>query len=641
MTDRSPGRARELDGRAQTRPESTADSPLSSNTDEPSPRALYLRLLRQVLPYWRGFALALLAMVLLAGTEPAMPALLERVVGGFENNDVSGIPLLALALVVLFMIRGIAAYGSAVALASVASKLVRDLRAAMFDKLLAMPMAEYDEQETGRLISKVTYDAQQVTEAATRVVTIIVRDSLAILGLLAWMLFIDWQLTLVAFITAPPVAFTVRYFSRRLRRASRGIQDTMGEVTHVAEEAVGGAKVIRAFGAQDYERERMSGVINRSRVLQVKFASAATANAPLAQFITAIALAVIIYIAAGRFSEGAITLASFVSFFTAMAMLFSPLKRLIGVNGHLQRGLAAAHSVFELIDRDSETDTGTKELGRATGQLSFEGVSFAYHPGRGAALEEVSLEVMAGETVALVGPSGSGKTTLANLIPRFYEPTSGQIRLDGVDLRELSLSSLRLQIALVSQEVVLFNDSIAANITYGNPNRYSPEAIEAAARAAHAHDFIIALPDGYATQAGERGSRLSGGQRQRIALARAFLKDAPILIMDEATSALDSVTEMHVREALADLSRNRTTLVIAHRLSTVENADRIAVMTAGRIVDIGQHHALLERNSLYAGLYHFQRSRVGPEPISAAETAGPHSELHVSDTGERDSQRRM
>ncbi len=581
----------------------------AANGQGPSGRHLYFRLLRHVVPYWRGFALAVGAMVLLAATEPAMPALLEQVVARFEERDVSTIPLLALAVVGLFMIRGIASYGSAIALASVASKLVRDLRAAMFDKLLAMPIGEYERQASGRLVSKLTYDAAQVTEAATQVVTIMVRDSLAILGLLAWMLFIDWQLTLVAFVTAPVVIVIVRYFSKRLRQASHGIQDAMGEVTHVAEEAVAGAKVIRSFGAQRHERTRMLDVINRARRLQVKFASAATGNAPLAQFITSIALAVIIYIAAGRFSEGAITLSSFVSFFTAMAMLFSPLKRIIGVNSHLQRGIAAAESVFELIDRDSEKNQGSEVLARANGGLQFEGVSFHYHEGRVAALDRIDLFVPAGQTLALVGPSGGGKTSFANLIPRFYEPSTGCIRLDGVDIASLTLESLRDQLALVGQDVVLFNDTIAANIAYGRPRTYSRQAIETAAEAAHALEFIEALPQGFDTPVGEKGSRLSGGQRQRIAIARAFLKDAPILIMDEATSSLDTITEMHVREALEALSVGRTTIIIAHRLSSVERADCIAVLAAGKIVDKGTHSELLARNNLYAGLYRFQLSR--------------------------------
>ena len=491
------------------RPARADTEPMSSG------RQLYFRLLRRVRPYWRGFAFAIGAMVVLAATEPALPALLERVVASFESHDVSDIPLLAIALVGLFMIRGIASYSSAVALASVASKLVRDLRAAMFDKLLSMPMGDYDRQTSGRLVSKVTFDAAQVTEASTHVVTIMVRDSLAIVGLLGWMFYIDGQLTLVAFITAPAVIIIVRYFSSRLRRASRGIQDTMGEVTHVAEEAIAGAKVIRAFGAQSYERARLLDVINRARRLQVKFASAATGNAPLAQFITSIALALIIYIAAGRFSEGAITLSSFVSFFTAMAMLFSPLKRIIGVNAHLQRGLAAAESVFGLIDEPSEPDPGTRTLDRATGQISFESVSFSYDNDRASALDCVSLEIGAGETIALVGASGSGKTTLANLIPRFYQPTAGVLRIDGVDAQELSLQSLRNQIALVSQEVVLFNDTAAANIAYGHLERYSRDAIEQAARAAHAWDFITELAEGLDAQVGEKGLRLSGGQRQR------------------------------------------------------------------------------------------------------------------------------
>ena len=559
-------------------------------------------------------------MVVLAATEPAIPALLQKVVAGFESRDVTAIPTLAFLLVLLFFVRGASAFGSAVALAAVAGKLVMGLRRQMFDKLLSLPARFYDEHNSGALISKITFDAAQVTEAATHVVTVLVRDSLAIIGLLALMAYLNWQLTLVALVAAPVVVLIVHFFSARLRRMSQALQDTMGEVTHVTEEIIEGRHVIRTFGAQPYEGNRFGDAVNRARKFQVKFAAAASGNAPIAQFVTALALAAILVIAADQFMAGAIDLASFVSFFTAMGMLFSPLKRLTGVNGRLQKGLAAAESVFALIDEPSEPDTGRRTIEKATGRIELDNVSFRYLSEATAALHEVDLFIEPGETVALVGPSGSGKSTLANLIPRFYQPSSGRLLLDGIDLKSLTLRSLRNQIALVSQEVVLFNDSVAANIAYGRPDEYSREAIEAAAVAAQAMSFIDELPDGIDTPIGQRGVRLSGGERQRLAVARAFLKNAPILILDEATSSLDSASERHLQEALERLREGRTTIIIAHRLYSVERADRIAVMANGRIVDTGTHERLLETNALYAGLHRFQFARQrSPDPMAEAK----------------------
>ena len=564
-------------------------------------RRLYLRLLREALVHWRIFAVALVAMVLVAATEPAIPIVLQHVVSSFETSDLDHTPLLGAALVLVFLVRGAATFGSATALASVGGRLAMDLRVRMFAKLMEVPIAFHDRHNSGALSSKLTYDATQVMQAATGAVVVLVRDTLAILGLMAWMLYLNWQLTLIAAAAAPLVSLVVRYLAARLRRMSRLLQATMGEVTHSSLEGIEGQKVIRSHGTQAFERERFRAIANRARRFQVKFTSATAANAPIAQLITACALAVILVVAARHFEAGRITLADFVSFFTAMGMLFPPLKRLTNVNGQLQTGIAAAESVYGLIDEDPEPGRGGRELGPVEGRVEFHGVSFRYSGEREGSLRDVDLLIEPGETVALVGASGAGKSTLASLLLRFYEPDTGTIRLDGIDIRELDVASLRRQIAFVGQDVVLFNDTVAANIAYGI-GAPSPETLTEAARNAHALSFIEALPQGFDTPIGERGDLLSGGQRQRLAIARAFYRDAPILILDEATSALDSSTEHSVQAAIDRLRARRTTLVIAHRLSTVMSAERIAVLDDGRLVDTGRHEALIERCPVYAEL---------------------------------------
>ena len=571
-------------------------------------KAIYLRLLRRVLPYWRTFALGTAMMIVLGLTEPAFPAILDMVVSSFEQRALDGAPLHAALFLGVFFIRGLSSFLSVFALESVAARLVLDLRQDMFDRLMRIPAPAYDNVASGSLISKVTFDAQQVTQAATHAVTVIVRDSVAVIGLLGWMLWIDWKLTLIALATAPIVIAVVVYFSRRLRRMSHGLQRTMGDVTHVLQESIEGHKVVKVFSGQEYERRRFTDAANRVRRFQVKFVAADAATAPIAQMITAIALAIILLLSASRFAGGALTISDFVSFFTAMALLFSPLKRLTRVNARIQKGIAAAASVFALIDASVEVDSGSVRIQRADGRLELDSITFRYHGEGRPVLDSVSITIEPGETVALVGPSGSGKTTIAGLIPRFYDPENGHVRLDGIDLRDLSLESLRANVALVSQDIVLFDDTVAANIAYGATAGAPHEAITAAARAAHALEFIDAMPHGLDTLIGERGVKLSGGQRQRLAIARAVLKDAPILILDEATSSLDSESERHIQEAVETLRAGRTTLVIAHRLSTIENADRIVVMDRGRIADAGTHAELIERNRLYAGLYRFQFS---------------------------------
>ena len=569
-------------------------------------KAVYLRLLRHVVPHRRVFALGIGAMIVLGLTEPAIPAILKKVVGGFEQQTLDAVPLHAALFLGLFFIRGLSSFLSVFALESVAARLVQDLRQEMFGRLMRIPAPAYDNVASGSLISKVTFDAQQVTDAATNAVTAIVRDSVAALGLLGWMLWIDWKLTFIALATAPAVIAVVVYFSRRLRRMSHGLQRTMGDVTHVLQESIEGHKVVKVFSGQAYETGRFADAANRVRRFQVKFSAAAAATAPIAQMITAVALAIILLLSAKRFASGAITISDFVSFFTAMALLFSPLKRLTSVNARVQKGIAAASSVFALIDAAVETDTGSIRMQRAGGRLELDTITFRYHGAERPVLDSVSITIEPGETVALVGPSGSGKTTIAGLIPRFYDPEVGNVRLDGVDLRDLTLESLRTNVALVSQDIVLFDDTVAANIAYGATADAPREAIADAARAAHAMEFIEAMPHGLDTLIGERGVKLSGGQRQRLAIARAILKDAPVLILDEATSSLDSESERYIQDAVEKLRAGRTTLVIAHRLSTIEGADLIIVMDRGRVADTGTHAELLERNGLYAGLYRFQ-----------------------------------
>ncbi len=593
--------------------------PASDKAD--SGRAIYLRLLSQVRPQWRVFAGALLAMVVLAATEPAIPALLKPTLdGSFVDKDVAAVGWMAVLLVLVFLVRGLASFASSFAMAWVSSALVRDLRTRMFDRLTCLPTRYFDDHTSGRMISRITYDASLVTDAATTVLTTLVRDSLGVLGLLGWMLYLEWKLTLITFATTPLVLLVMAYFGRRVRRVAQRLQEQMGDVTHVVEESVEGHQIVRVFGAEGYERGRFRRAADKVRSLQIKFVVSSAATAPIAQVLTALGLALILYIAGHESARGEISVGSFVSFFMAMAMLFAPLKRLTAVNGRLQQGIAAAISVFALIDEPPERDRGGRVIERARGLLEFREVGFSYGRGRSAALHGVSLRIEPGETLALVGPSGAGKSTLISLIPRFYEPGQGAVLLDGIDVRELTLASLRRQIALVSQHVVLFNDTIAANIAYGAGEEADPERIAAAARAAHASEFIEGMPQGLATVIGERGVRLSGGQRQRLAIARAFFKDAPLLILDEATSSLDNVSERHIREALEELRRGRTTIIIAHRLSSIEQADRIALMAEGSIVDVGSHRELLERNHLYAGLYRFQfapRGRGG----SGAEVA--------------------
>ncbi|MEJ1354038.1 MAG: lipid A export permease/ATP-binding protein MsbA [Candidatus Sedimenticola sp. (ex Thyasira tokunagai)] len=567
----------------------------------------YIRLLKHVRPHWKTFLVSILGTVVLAATQPAMPYLMKPLLdGSFVDKDPTMIALVPLLLLALAAVQGVATLVSSVAMESVSTKVVFNLRELMFKQLLVLPARFYDNSTTGVILSKVTYDVEQLTTSASYVLVTLVRDSLSILGLLGLMLYLNWQLTLIAFVLIPAVTFFVRIVSRRLRLISKTLQQKMGEMTHVLEEVITGSRVIKLFGGQRHEQQRFFSAANRVRQFKMKSIIAHTSSVQANHLIAVSALALMAYLAAQQSATGGFTVGEFVAFFSAMAMILSPLKKLTSINNELQKGLAAAESVFELLDQTPETDRGTEQLDTANGKIEWRALSFHYTNGTDAALKEIQLTVNPGENIALVGPSGSGKTTLAALIPAFYRPTSGTLLIDGTDISDLPLNTLRSHISLVSQDVFLFNDSVRANIAYGCCSSASDEEVIAAARAANAYEFIQQMSEGMDTPIGDNGVRLSGGQRQRLAIARALLKDAPILILDEATSALDTESEQLIQEAMERVSRGRTTITIAHRLSTIENADRIVVLDQGAIVESGSHQQLLAQDGLYSKLYQIQ-----------------------------------
>jgi subfamily B ATP-binding cassette protein MsbA len=569
---------------------------------------LYLRLLRYVFPYWKMFAVSLLGTVAFAATEPAMPALLKPLLDEtFVTKNPEGLVKLPLLLMLLFVVRGIASFISSYCMKWVATWVIMDLRKEMFDRLQTLPTSYFENNASGNIIAKFTFNVQRVMSAATTVLVTVVKDGLTIIGLIAYALYLNWQLSLVVFLIMPPTALVISYFSQRMRRLSRSLQDTVGDITRVIQEAINGSREIKIFGGEAYEERRFQKLNNWIRRYRMKVAVASSVNVPIVQIFTVAALSIVVYFASLQSQAGEITVGEFVALITALALLSSPIKRLTKINVILQRGLAAAESVFELIDEQPETDAGQIIIEDSRGEIEFRDISYTHYGTDKPVLHDINLKITTGETIALVGPSGGGKTTLVNLLPRFYNPTTGTILLDGVDTRDIKLASLREHIAYVGQHIILFNDTIAANIAYGaQKTAYDEEAVMEAAEQAHALEFIEQFPAGINTLIGENGVRLSAGQRQRLAIARALIKNAPVLILDEATSALDTESERVVQLALETLRSGRTSLLIAHRLSTIENADRILAIKDGHIVESGTHSELLQLDGVYARLYKTQ-----------------------------------
>ncbi len=564
----------------------------------PSSYQTLRRLLGYFRPHWKLFLAGIVGMVLLAASEAGIPGLLKPLLDGtFVEKDPVYMKWAPVALIVLFLFRGLAHIISNAAFAAISMHLMHTLREEMFERLLALPAAFYERSVSGNLISRFSYDVTQISHAGVQLFSALVKDSLTVIGLLIYVFWLDWQLSLFTFVLLPTVALIAKYVGRRQRRLSRALQDSFGDMTHVLEETTRGHKVVKIHGGQDYERSRFQRIARAIRHQQFKLAVASTIGVPIVEFVGALIMAAVIWIGTGRATEDQLTVGGFVAFFTALGLLFSPIKRLTKLNDPLQRGLAAAESVFALLDEPLERDQGSRRLADARGELRFEQVRFRYPGTEQDALGPLDLDIAPDSFTALVGASGSGKSTFVNLIPRLHDVSSGCIRLDGIDIRELALAELRRHIAFVDQQVILFNDSIAANIAYGMQADH--EAIRQAARDAGALEFIEALPEGFDTLIGENGVKLSGGQRQRLAIARALITDARILILDEATSALDTESERLVQQGLERLRAGRTTLVIAHRLSTVQKADRILVFEAGRIVEDGTHESLMARRGVY------------------------------------------
>ena len=568
--------------------------------------ATYRRLIGYALPHWKLFVFSSIAMAAYAATDTMFAALLKPMLDdSFIARDAESIRNIPLFLMGLFLLRGITGFISTYGMSWVGRQVIQILRGEVFATLLRLPNAYYHAHSSGQLVAKLIYHVEQVAQASTNAITILIRDSLTVIFLLGWMFYISGWLASLFLVVGPILAIGTRYVSRRFRKISHRIQESMAGVTEIAGEVIDGQKVVKAYGGQEYELERFQKINHKNASLQMKHIATSAASVPTTQFLAASVLAGVIYLATLDPMLDKITAGGFVSFIAAMMLLMPCLKRLSTVNASLQRGIAAAEGIFALIDEQPEPDNGTRILARAQGDVVFEAISFRYQREQNDVLKDLSFRMPPGTVTALVGRSGSGKSTLASLLLRFYDPQDGRILLDGVDLREYRMADLRNQIALVSQDIVLFNDSIANNIAYGRPEAARTD-IEAAARIAHADEFIQTLPQGYDTLVGEKGVLLSGGQRQRLAIARALLKDAPILVLDEATSALDTASERVIQQGLETLMQGRTTLVIAHRLSTVEKADQILVLDAGQIVEQGRHAELLAMEGRYAALYRLQ-----------------------------------
>lgn len=569
--------------------------------------SLYRRLLGYIKPYKGIFLISVLAMAATALSEMGFAALFKPLIDdGFVERDPVFIAQVPWLIMLVIIIRAIFGFAATYTMAWIGRKVVFDLRKALFERLIYLPATFYDKHSSANLVSKLIYDVEQSATATTDALTLSIKDTLTAVALIAWLMYLDWQLTIVFLVFAPFVAWGVSKASSRFRKVSERIQNSMTGIAQVVKEVVNGHRIVKTFGAQKYETGVFEKANQYNRRQSMRKAAVAAGVVPMLLILFGTALAVVVYLAMNRSGSEQVTAGTFASYLTAALMLMAPLKRLAKVNEKIQMGVAAANSMFAVIDEDKEIDLGTIVLKRVRGGFKFESINFSYHDNERPVLENINLEVASGSTVALVGPSGSGKSTVVALILGFYRPDSGRILLDDRDLAEFTLSSLRENIAIVSQDTTLFDDTIRANVIYGCKSVHEAR-LQQSLDAAYVSEFLNRMPNGLDTHVGERGSNLSGGQKQRIAIARALYKNAPILILDEATSSLDSLSERLVQQATDNLTKDRTTIVIAHRLSTVEKADQIVVMSQGQIVDRGQHFDLVRRQGLYQQLYESQQ----------------------------------
>lgn len=568
---------------------------------------IYKRLLRYVVPHRGVFLVSVVGYILFSATGVATAEWLGWTVDQVTAKNADARFLAPLICVAIVVVRGIGGIMGGYSLEYISNHIIHKLRCEIMDKLLDLPTRYYDISTSGRLVSKVTYDVQQISGAATNAVTVIFREGLTVVGLLIALFWTNWRLSLVFLLVAPCVALVVSLASKKFRKYSTQMQNSMGEVTQITTESIKGQKVVRTFNGKDFVMQRFARASERNRRQNMKMVGTQSVSIPIVQTLVSMAMAVLIWFAMSPELLANASAGDFVTFLTIAGLLAKPIRQLSNVNSVVQRGISAADSIFGLLDEKREPDTGTVEVARVRGEVVLEDVSFNYKEGE-TVLSHIDITVKPGQSVALVGKSGSGKSTLVSLLPRFYDVDSGRILIDGVNVQDYTLKSLRDQIAVVSQDVVLFEGTVAENIAYGKGGSVSDEQIIAVARNAHAMEFIETLEDGIHSIVGDSGSMLSGGQRQRVAIARAFLKDAPILVLDEATSALDSESEQYIQQALSTLMKGRTTFVIAHRLSTIENADLILVMDKGRIVESGTHAQLLALGGHYAGLHRIQFS---------------------------------
>jgi subfamily B ATP-binding cassette protein MsbA len=562
-------------------------------------KKIYSRIFSYALKYKWTLSISILSLIILALTNTGFLALIKKITDeGFVEQASNSSILLPIALVILMTIRALSGFVSGYSMRWVSRKIVEDLRFDAFKRLMALPVTYFDSHASGNIVSKLTYETEQLSFVATKVALESIRESLTIVGIVSYMLYLDWMLTLVFGLMAPLMAFYLKLVSPKLRKAGSEVQTTMGDMTSASEEAISGQRIVKIFESSFFEFKKFAEIVIRNRKMQTKLAQLSGTNSFVIEVLASISLALVVYYSVGRFTPG-----EFAAFVGGLLMLISPIKKLTGINEQIQIGIAAALSIFSVMDEEKEVDTGKNKLKKITGDIEFKNVTFSYEKTKKYVLKNINLQIKPGEKIALVGKSGGGKTSLVNLIPRFYDLDSGSILIDKTNIADIKLNDLRHHLSLVSQDTILFNDTIYNNIAYGSLKNTDSKKVKQAAKAANALEFINKLPDGFNHKIGDRGVLLSGGQKQRIAIARAILKNAPILLLDEATSALDSESEKLVQQALDNLMNGRTSIVIAHRLSTVRNADRIVVINDGEILEVGTHEKLLKSKKYYYRLY--------------------------------------